>query len=94
MLPPILSFFRIAKRFKSVKYDNNVKDAFMITQDDGMVMRFNSSREGLYYCDFKHSIKQNAEEKLTMMITTVEEIKRKFTKRESWRELMQPVGYL
>ncbi len=90
----LLSFFRIAKRFNSVKYGNNLKDAFMITQDDGMVMQFNPSREGLYYYDFNHSIKQNSEEKPTMMITTVEDIKRKFTKRESWRELMQPVGNL
>lgn len=55
--PNVLSFFRIAKGFKSVKYDNNLKDAFMITQDNGIVMQFNPSRKGLYYYDFNHSIK-------------------------------------
>jgi hypothetical protein len=44
----ILSFHKLTKRFKTVTYDNRVKDAFMVHQDDGSNMEFKPSDEGLY----------------------------------------------
>jgi hypothetical protein len=84
----ILSFHKIIKRFKSVKYDNGVKDAFIVTRDDGSTMEFIPSKEGLYHYDFSSSkkrrkeIEQKLKEEKTMVIRTVEEVKRNFTKRE------------
>jgi len=57
----ILSFHKIVKRFKSVKYDNGVKDAFIVTQDDDSTMEFIPSREGLYQYDFSLSVKRRQE---------------------------------
>jgi hypothetical protein len=37
----ILSFHKLVKRFKSVKYDNGIKDAFVVTRDDDSTMEFN-----------------------------------------------------
>jgi len=70
-----------------VKYDNNVKDAFIITRDDNSTMEFVPSTDGLYHYDFNLSIKRRLElEKIqkakTMVIQTVEGIKRNFTKKE------------
>jgi hypothetical protein len=45
----ILSFHILSKRFKSVRYDNTKKDAFVITRDDGSEMEFIPSKEGLYH---------------------------------------------
>jgi len=83
----ILSFHKIIKRFKSVKYDNGVKDAFVVTRDDNSTMEFVPSREGLYHYDFLLSIKRRQEaeklkEQKAMVINTVEEVKQNFTKRE------------
>ena len=84
----ILSFHKIVKRFKSVKYDNGIKDAFVVTRDDDSTMEFIPSREGIYHYDFLLSIKrrQEAEQKLkeqkAMVIHTVEEVNRNFTKNE------------
>jgi hypothetical protein len=83
----ILSFHKIVKRFKSVKYDNGVKDAFVVTRDDNSTMEFVPSREGLYHYDFLLSIKRRQEaeklkEQKAMVINTVEEVKQNFTKRE------------
>jgi len=63
-----------------VKYDNNVKDAFIITRDDNSTMEFVPSTDGLYHYDFNLSIKRRLElEKIqkakTMVIQTVEGIK-------------------
>jgi hypothetical protein len=53
----ILSFFNLTKQFRSVRYDNQVKDAFIVTRDDGSRMEFVPSAEGLYHYNFEHSIK-------------------------------------
>ncbi len=84
----VLSFFNIAKRFKSVKYDNEIKDAFMITRDDGSIMEFKPSDRGLYYCNFKESLRRKQQrqnenkENLTMMVDTMGEKQRNYTRRE------------
>ncbi len=86
----VLSFFNISRRFKSVKYDNEVKDAFQITRDDGSIMEFKPSDSGLYFYNFEESkrrqqLKQEQEqnkEDQAMVINTIEEIKRNFTRRE------------
>jgi hypothetical protein len=48
----IISFFNLARRYKSVVYDSKVKDAFIVTRDDGSILEFGPSPEGLYYYDF------------------------------------------
>ncbi len=53
----ILSFHNITKCFKSVTYDNQVNDAFIVTRDDGSKMEFGPSEEGFYYYDFMQSVK-------------------------------------
>jgi hypothetical protein len=84
----ILSFHKLTKRFKSVTYDNKVKDAFLVQRDDGSFMEFKPSEEGLYYYDFTQSIKRKKEQEeedkkeQAMIIKTVEGIQRNFTKRE------------
>jgi hypothetical protein len=84
----ILSFHKLTKQFKSVTYDNKVKDAFLVQRDDGSIMEFKPSEEGLYYYDFTQSIKRRKEQEeeskkeQAMMIKTVEGIQRNFTKRE------------
>ncbi len=84
----VLSFFNISRRFKSVKYDNEIKDAFRITRDDGSVMEFKPSDSGLYYYDFEESRRRQKQkqeqdkENRVMVINTTEEMKRNFTKRE------------
>jgi hypothetical protein len=83
----IISFHHLAKRFKSVKYENNVKDAFIVTRDDDSTMEFIPSHDGLYHYDFNISIKRRQElEKVlqakSMVIQTVEGIKRNFIKKE------------
>jgi hypothetical protein len=67
-----------------VRYDNRQKDAFIVTRDNGSEMEFIPSREGLYHYDFTLSIerRKEMERNRVMMIKTVEEIKRNFTKKE------------
>jgi hypothetical protein len=69
-----------------VKYDNNVKDALVVTRDDNSTIESVPSTDGLYHYDFNLSIKRRLElEKIqkakTMVIQTVEGIKRNFTKK-------------
>jgi hypothetical protein len=80
----ILSFHNMVKRFPSVVYNKEVKDAFIVGRDDGSHMEFVPSAEGLYHYDFQQSIKRKAEieRAQAMMIQTVEGIQRNFTKRE------------
>jgi uncharacterized protein (DUF2164 family) len=53
----ILSFFNMAKKFKSLVYNNNKTDAVVVTWDGGTTFEFVPSKEGLYYYDFMNSIK-------------------------------------
>jgi hypothetical protein len=81
----VLSFFNMAKKLKSLVYDNNKKDAFIVTREDGSTFEFIPSSEGLYYYDFNNSVKRQTlleKNKHTMVIDTVDELKRNFTKRE------------
>jgi hypothetical protein len=83
----ILFFYKLTKRFKLVTYDNKRKDTFVIERDDGLQMEFLPSDEGLYHYDFNLSIKRRLEKenqpsKKTMMIQTVEGVKRNFMKKE------------
>lgn len=52
----IISFHHLAKRFKSVTYNNRIKDAFVVTQDHDSNMEFIPLPEGLYHYDFNISI--------------------------------------
>jgi hypothetical protein len=80
----ILSFFSMAKKFKSLFYDNNKKDAFVVTRDDGTTFEFITSKDRLYYYDFTNSIRRKKEfdAARVMIINTVDEIKKNFSKRE------------
>jgi len=83
----IISFHHLAKRFKSVSYNNRIKDAFIVTRDDNSMMDFVPSAEGLYHYDFNLSVKRRKEleslkKETTMMIQTVTGIKRIFLKKE------------
>lgn len=96
----MLSFFNLTKHFKSVHYDNQVRDAFIVTRDDDTIMEFVPSKEGLYHYKFLQSINRQrnvppaaiqapvttapsaAIQAPVMMVQTVEEIKRNFSKRE------------
>ena len=48
----VLSFFNMARRFKSITYNNQEKDAFVVQRDDDTVLEFCPSNEGLYYYDY------------------------------------------
>ncbi len=50
-----LSFFNVTKWFKSVIYDNKVKDASIVKRDDGTHMEFITSIEGLCYYNFERT---------------------------------------
>jgi hypothetical protein len=81
----VLSFFNMACRFRSIVYNNEMCDAFMVTRDDGTVMKFVPSKEGLYYYDFKISLMRHQEKNVTqnaMVVTTVNELRRNYTARE------------
>jgi len=80
----VLSFFNISKRFKSVIYNNQEQDAFLVRGDDGSILEFTPSKEGLYYYDFRNSIARSAMPAVhsTMVVESVEEMKRNFTARE------------
>jgi hypothetical protein len=81
----ILSFYNMAKKFKSLKYDNTKRDAFVVTRDDGSTFEIIPSPDGLYYYDFSNSVKlykNLLENQHVMVIDTVDDLKRNFTKRE------------
>jgi hypothetical protein len=83
----VLLFHNMAKRFKSVMYDNRQQDAFVVTQDDNTTFTFIPSKEGLYFYDYQHSINRTTtttvtEEQNAMVVNTVEELQRNYTTRE------------
>jgi hypothetical protein len=76
-----------------------VRDAFQVTRDNNTITEFQPSEEGLYYYDFEESVHRKQEHKQemipverTMVVQTVEDIKRNFTKREI--EAEEKVGKL
>jgi hypothetical protein len=87
----VISFFNLTKRFASVVYDNKIRDAFTVTRDDGTMLDFIPSDDGLYYYDFNQSVRRKVEsiQERTMVVTTIEEIKRKFSKREKQLQTKQ-----
>lgn len=83
----MLSFFNMTCRFKSIIFDNQKKNVFQVTRDDGSVMEFVPSVEGLYFYDFNKSIerKKIKEQEVVqnmMIVEAVDAIKRYYTKRE------------
>jgi hypothetical protein len=83
----VLSFHNMAKRFKSVMYENRQQNAFVVTWDDNTTFTFIPSTEGLYFYDYQHSINRTttttvAEERNAMAVNTVEELQRNYTTRE------------
>jgi hypothetical protein len=81
----VLSFYNMAKKFKSLTYDNTKRDAFVVTRDDDSTFEFIPSPDGLYYYDFSNCVKQYKnilENQYLMVIDTVDDLKRNFTKRE------------
>ena len=56
----------------------------MVTRDDDSIMEFVPSKEGLYHYDIYLSIKRKMEsqKEKVLVVNTVEEIKRSFTKKE------------
>jgi hypothetical protein len=78
----ILSLHNLTKRFKSVTCNNTDQDAFVVQRDDGTTMKFKPSEEGLYYYDFQESIDRQQKLHTSMVVTTVEEARTKFSKRE------------
>jgi hypothetical protein len=53
-------------------------------------MQFEPSSQGLYYYDFKESLKRKmVQEHNALVVNTVEETQRKFTKREVERQRQQ-----
>jgi hypothetical protein len=77
----VLSFFNIAKQFKSVTYNNRERDALKVTRDDGSIIQFIPSKEGLYYHDFNNSIERSKSHSM-MIVESVEQLKRNYNKRE------------
>jgi hypothetical protein len=74
----ILSFYNMAKKFKSLKYDNTKRDAFVVTRDDGSTFEIIPSPDGLYYYDFSNSVKlykNLLENQHVMVIDTVDDLK-------------------
>jgi len=62
-----------------------MSDAFLVTRDDGTMMHFIPSAEGLYYYDFNISLRRHQEQQMmqnTMVVETVEELRRNYTIRE------------
>jgi hypothetical protein len=79
----VLSFFNMAKRIKLVTYHNQETDAFKVMRDDGLIMEFIPSKEGLYYYDFNASIERRQRKtRNAMVIDTVEQLKHNYSKRE------------
>jgi hypothetical protein len=63
-----------------VVYDSKVKVASLITRDDGMILKFGPSPEGLYYYNFMKSVKRQEEK--TMVVNMAEELQQNYTRRE------------
>jgi len=78
----VLSFFNMAKRFKSIVYDNKESNIFHVTRDDDTVMEFRPSPEGLYYYDFNNSVLRQRREEDALVINTVEDLRRNYTNKE------------
>jgi len=80
----VLSFHNMARRFQSIVYNNKVRDAFLVTCDDGMIMEFVPSVGGLYYYDFNISLMRHKDKSMqnTMMVETVQELHRNYTVRD------------
>jgi hypothetical protein len=83
----IISSHHLAKRFKSVKYNDRIKDAFIVTRDDDAMMEFVPSGEGLDHYNFNLSVKRRKEleslkKETAIMIQTVDGLKRNF-----WKEI-------
>ncbi len=49
----------MAKKFKSLKYDNTERYAFVVTRDDSSTFDFVPSSEGLNYLDLSNSINRH-----------------------------------
>jgi len=71
----------MAKRFKSITYDNVERDAFRVTRDDDTIIEFIPSREGLYYYDFNDSIMRQRDNDV-LVVNTVQELHRNYTDKE------------
>jgi hypothetical protein len=78
----VLSFFNMARRFKSIVYDNKESNVFHVTRDDDTIMEFRPSPEGLYYYDFNNSILRQQREEDTLVINAVEDLQRNYTDKE------------
>jgi hypothetical protein len=80
----VLSLYNMARRFQSIVYNNKTRDAFLLTHDDGTIMEFVPSASGLYYYDFNISVTRHKDKSLqnTMMVETVEKLRRNYTARE------------
>jgi uncharacterized protein (DUF2164 family) len=79
----VLSFFNMARRFKSITYNNQEKDAFVVQRDDNTVLEFCPSNEGLYYYNYNLSIKRSTQQTQSIMvIKTVDELRRNYTAKE------------
>jgi hypothetical protein len=79
----VLSLFNMARRFQSIVYNNKIRDAFLVTRDDGTIMEFVPSSDGLYNYDFNTSVMRHQEKtQNTMVIETVDELRRNYTARE------------
>ena len=81
----VLSLYNMAKRFKSIVYNSKMSDAFLVTRDDGTMMHFIPSAEGFHYYDFNISLRRHQEQQMmqnTMVVETVEELRRNYTIRE------------
>jgi hypothetical protein len=78
------SFHNMARRFQSIVNNNKVRDAFLVTRDDGMIMEFVPSVGGLYYYDFNISLMRHKDKSMqnTMMVETVQELHRNYTVRD------------
>jgi hypothetical protein len=71
-------FFKLAKRFQSIVYNNKERDAFLVVRDDGTIMEFVPSPSGLYYYDFNTSMKRQIKYQTSMVVNSVEELQRNY----------------
>jgi hypothetical protein len=74
-------FFKLAKRFQSIVYNNKERDAFLVVRDDGTIMEFVPSPSGLYYYDFNTSMKRQIKYQTSMVVNSVEELQRNYTEK-------------
>jgi len=80
----VLSFFNLTKQFKSVTYNNQEQDAFLVRRDEDSILEFAPFKEGLYYYDYRNSISRSMQPPVhsTMVVESVEELRRNLTKKE------------